>query len=462
MLIFFLNVDFEKESLMSAKLLGIFSVIITSCVLSGCGSSEGESGSVTAVQTDSASSLGGEVAYQRYVTQNHVPLISLTDENSVNDLDTLAASIGERRIVQLGESTHGSKQMSQIKTRIIKYLHKNHDFNVVAFESSAFACNQDVNQKRELASRDLLQGCLFSLWHSHEVLDLFEYIVNTQSTDRPLKVVGFDVQLSGLLDTPSYMTEYFESAIDKEGVLTTLDIESLFLDIAQISRLSYSCEIQGNSQSCDTILSVLPDAQAAIDKLQALFTDSTMTSKTARFLATSFSRMLGLEEVRVGGTIAEGMASRDQSMADNVIQLATELYPNDKIAIWAHNTHIAEYFSDHRTQYPLMGMHLNEYFGDDLFSIGLYMNQGASADNSRESLSVRPHNPSSLESLTTIVNQDVLYLPFSKINQPGLEDDWLHQPYETKYWGTTNVQVELAKVYDGIIMVKSSTLPDYL
>ncbi|KAF7774502.1 hypothetical protein PCIT_a0960 [Pseudoalteromonas citrea] len=447
---------------MKIKLLGIFSVIFTSCVLSGCGSSEGESGSVTAIQTDSDSSLGGEATYQRYVIQNHVPLISLTDENTVDDLHTLAASIGERRIVQLGESTHGSRQMSQIKTRIIKYLHKNHDFNVIAFESSAFACNQEVNQGRKLASKDLLQGCLFGIWHSHEVLDLFEYIVNTQSTDRPLKVVGFDVQLSGLLDTPNYMTEYFESAIDAEGVSTTLDIESLFLDIAQISRLSYSCEIQDNSQSCDTISSTLPDAQAALDRLQALFIHSTMTSKTARFLATSFSRMLRLEEVRVGGSIAEGMASRDQSMADNVIELATELYPNEKMAIWAHNSHIAEYYSDHRTQYPLMGMHLNEYFGDDLFSIGLYMNQGASAGNRGESLSVRPHNVNSLESLTAIANQDVLYLPFSKVNQPGLEDDWLHRPYETKFWGTTNVQVELAKVYDGIIMVDRSTLPDYL
>lgn len=452
----------KKEDFMSVKLLSIFSVIFASCMLSGCGSSEGENSSVTEVQTDSALSLGNEAAYQRYVTQNHVPLISLTNENSVNDLHALAASIGERRLVQLGESTHGSKQMSQIKTRIIKYLHKHHDFNVIAFESSAFACNQEVNQKRELASRDLLQGCLFGVWHSYEVLDLFEYIVNTQSTDRPLKMVGFDVQLSGVLDTPSYIIEYFESAIDNEGVPTTLDVASLFLDIAKISRLSYSCEIQNNSQSCDTILSILPDAKADIDRLQALFTDSTVTSKTARFLATSFSRMLGLEEVRVDGSIADGMASRDQGMADNVIELATELYPNEKIAIWAHNSHIAEYFPDHRTQYPLMGMHLNEYFGDDLFSIGIYMNQGASAGNNRESLTVRPHSANSLESLTTVVNQDVLYLPFSKINQPGPEDDWLHQPYETKYWGTTNVQVELAKVYDGIIMVNTSTLPDYL
>jgi erythromycin esterase len=59
----------------------------------------------------------------------------VTNDTDYTDLQSLAASIGNARIVILGEMDNGDGETLKAKTRLVKYLHQKLGFTVLAFES---------------------------------------------------------------------------------------------------------------------------------------------------------------------------------------------------------------------------------------------------------------------------------------------------------------------------------------
>ena len=57
-----------------------------------------------------------------------------------------------------------------------------------------------------------MRNCIFGVWHTNEVLPLFEYIKSTQGTARPLTLAGFDTQLSSSLGA-SYRPAFFANLV---------------------------------------------------------------------------------------------------------------------------------------------------------------------------------------------------------------------------------------------------------
>jgi len=91
------------------------------------------------------------------------------------DLRFFAPLLAGKRIVQLGESAHGVAEFSMAKVRLIKYMHEELGYDVIAFESSTFECERAQRNVTALSPLELMRACIFGVWHSAETLPLFEY-----------------------------------------------------------------------------------------------------------------------------------------------------------------------------------------------------------------------------------------------------------------------------------------------
>jgi len=132
-------------------------------------------------------------AYSTWVRTNAHPIRSL-GASDFSDLRFLAPLLKDKRIVQLGESSHGVAEFNLAKVRLVRFLHEDLGYDVIAFESSFADCDRTQRRSAALSAEELMRGCLSGVWRTAEVLPLLEYVKATQRTDRPLAIAGFDIQ----------------------------------------------------------------------------------------------------------------------------------------------------------------------------------------------------------------------------------------------------------------------------
>jgi erythromycin esterase len=130
--------------------------------------------------------------------------------------------LNEKRIVALGENLHGVKEYNATKLELIKYLHEELGFNVLAIESDV-ARNYFGNlYKTEIADTTFLKQLFTPPWHTEEHLEIVKYL----KVKPNLKIIGFDVErkisakeigkkLKVEIDTLDKKTELFQKNYQK-------------------------------------------------------------------------------------------------------------------------------------------------------------------------------------------------------------------------------------------------------
>src|SRR4051794_38631874 len=70
-------------------------------------------------------------------TRDHaVPFKTVEAGNGFADLEPLRAMIGQARVVALGERTHGSREIFQMKHRLLEFLASEMGFTILAVEGN--------------------------------------------------------------------------------------------------------------------------------------------------------------------------------------------------------------------------------------------------------------------------------------------------------------------------------------
>ena len=333
------------------------------------------------------------------------PLVAMDDPEFAAPFDRF----GDRRIVLLGESTHGTSEFYRARAAITRRLIEKHGFGIVAVEADwpdAAAVDRHVRQRpgRDMNADPPFQRFPTWMWRNAEFEEFVGWM-RSFNADRPpagrVSFHGLDLyNLSASIATVLDYLDRFDpdaaaAARERYGCLTPWQNDPSTYGRAVITAAFRGCEDQVVTQ-CKELLSRHFDAHAGdgdeyLDALQS-----------ARLIANAerYYRIM-----YYGGPAAWNL--RDNHMFDTLVKLLEVKGPSAKAVVWAHNSHIGDAratdMSILRDEINL-GQRCRERYGDDVALIGFGTHGGKVAaasdwDAPMEIKSIRPALPDSYERL---------------------------------------------------------------
>ncbi|QJR35211.1 erythromycin esterase family protein [Gemmatimonas groenlandica] len=403
--------------------------------------------------------ISEDSAYAGWMRKNARPIRSL-GATDFSDLQFFKPLLNGKRIVQLGESGHGVAEFSLAKVRLIKYLHEEMDFDVMAFESSTFECDRARKNVQSLSALELMRACIFGVWHADEVVPLFEYIKETQRTTRPLILAGFDEQTSSLTaNARPGVLRSLVSTIDTAYARHVYTTDSVFL---ANRRPEYAAANKDRLVAFyDSLAAFITTHRRAIEAAHRDDPNAAMVGRQAATSMTYFVRQLA------AGPNREGTEIRDLGMANNLDFLRDELYPGKKIIVWAHNFHIQHRENTRATAADssmatarTMGTWVAERHRRELYTIGLFMYRGTAAANDRRPYQIARSRTGSFESILHQASWRYAYVDFSRARRErGTE--WMWNRITGLSWGTQPEQFVPRDEYDGVLFIDTVHTPRY-
>lgn len=395
--------------------------------------------------------------YATWIKSNAHPIRSL-GATDFADLRFFAPLLANKRIVQLGESGHGVAEFSMAKVRLIKYMHEELGYDVIAFESSMYECER-AQKNAAYTPMELMRGCIFGVWHSAETLPLFEYIKQTHSTSRPLILAGFDGQISS--NTANARSGVFRSLlapVDSSYAQHVYETDSTLLANPGVP---YATANRARLVAFyDSLATFLRANRRAIE---ASHRDDPNVAIVARQAAVSLTFTVRQLAAGVGSS---GTEIRDLGMANNLDFLLNELYPGKKVIVWAHNFHIqhrenTRNAGDTANRSPrTMGTWVAERHRRELYTIGLFMYRGSAALNTRRPYPIAHSQSGSLESILHQAPWRYSFVDFSQVKrEPG--SDWMRKPITGLSWGTRPERFVPRDEYDGVLFIDTVHIPHY-
>jgi erythromycin esterase len=257
--------------------------------------------------------------WAKFAKTNSIPVQSIDPLNEdYSDLNFLKQEIGNKRIVMLGESTHGADEYSKSKVRLIKFLNKEMGFEVIAFESGMEACAATNYYRTEMTPQEMLKNALFKVWHTEANLELMNYLTIHQQ----IQIVGFDMQPLKVDTTYSYLQKFFQP-IGISLAQNALDAEQKFYKVYRPVNVTTQSDIAAlRTQYKDLANNIQqhPDLFNTFHTQQAIQTASQIIKQRIGVLDIAARNSLGVFNPHY----------RDKFMAENIEWLANELYPNKK------------------------------------------------------------------------------------------------------------------------------------
>ncbi|WP_336635653.1 erythromycin esterase family protein [Lysinibacillus fusiformis] len=382
------------------------------------------------------------------------------------DLAMLKPLLHDKRIVFLGESSHGVAQFNLAKTRLIQFLHQEMGYNVLAFESGLGDVMNAQGKIDKQAALQTMKDAIFGVWWTKETLPLFEYAKTTQATEKPLVLAGFDIQQQGAFTNGDW--------------LQNPQLAQQFSDAEkQLAEWSSSKDLKGYQKEKTAIINVYKQVKSLVQtkekELQKAYPNELQIVKLMErtladrirladeYVELTIQSNIEMEQNKYESFLTT-MEWRDQAMMENLLWLAEEVYPTEKFIVWAHNDHIRKAQSDVMgSPYPvkLMGERLPDIYKKYSYVLGLYMTSGETANNMGETMPVLPPIKGSIEDIVSSANKPYTFIDLrNRQNERG--NSWMFEPRLSYSWGVIQESLVPRDQYDGILLIDKVNKPTYV
>jgi erythromycin esterase len=414
----------------------------------------------------------------KWLTENVIPLPIDSLYQDLTPFENLKEVIGESRIVLLGEETHGDGTTFETKSRVIKFLHEQMGFNVLAFESDMYnaetAWNIVKNKDNSIVN---LRNSTFGLWgNAREVQPLLKYIQDNSKSKAPLSITGFDCQGQGFYNQRNLLPDFnyflqknnipFKDRIEINNFYSfyfklingtgrqlrgkSLEEKELILDSLNIQK--------------DIFVKILDNKIEQIEKLD--ITNNPQANlfsqfwKSTKMYLPALLKDNGLEK----NEKVNSPSLRDSVMAENLIWLANEKYPKDKIIVWAASSHIAR----HETvgygngKQGKMGDFIRRKLDKITYSIGFTAYEGDCLDYSKgKKYLIEKPTDNSFEDIFHRTGISNFFLDFKKLSNTK-NGKWLNAPRIMRPFGYSEKEKNWTLVFDAVIFNNTMRSVNYI
>ncbi|HEY0335518.1 MAG TPA: erythromycin esterase family protein [Stenotrophomonas sp.] len=332
------------------------------------------------------------------------PLPDLADPRFGAAFDRFA----DRRVVMLGESTHGTSEFYRARAAITRHLIERHGFDFLAVEADwpdAATVNRHVRGLPETqGSRRPFSRFPQWMWRNAEVTELAGWMREHNARQAPERRVGF------------YGLDLYSLGSSMAAVLAYL--EGVDPGAAELARLRYGCLAPWMSAPAEYGHAVMEEIygkceEAVVRQCRELLAsrmDYEADDGEAFLDASQNARLVAAAEryYRVmyhGG--ADSWNLRDTHMFDTLVALLDAKGPQARAVVWAHNSHIGDARATEmgwaRDELNI-GQLCRQRWGEQVALVGFGTHEGHVAAASRwdgpmEVKAVRPSRPGSVEHL---------------------------------------------------------------
>ncbi|MFQ5926835.1 MAG: erythromycin esterase family protein [Terriglobia bacterium] len=403
-----------------------------------------------------------------WMRQNAIPLATVEAGHGFDDMQPLKAVIGDARIVALGESTHGTREIYQLKHRMLEFLANEMGFTLFGFESpwpEGLALNDYVLHGKG-DPVELLRRAVFGVFYSQEVFDTIEWMRQYNERVPPEGRVQFcGIDLRGTRTAARVVTDYLRK-VDPDYA-ARLEPTLQLLRKKEIEPIYSGWPPRGEPPD--------PEEMAKVDKdVPGLF--HRFFLKQAEYIARSSEPewRLARHHARIMFQTAEvyrknAWPLRDLYMAANVEWILNQEPPGSKMVLSAHNGHVS--FGEFQTG-AAMGHHLKKKFGSGVVVFGFAFHQGAfrgtdfrkkaKRRGALTTFTVEPAPDDSLDAVLAKVGFPIFVLDLRKAPQPVAE--WFQQERRTREVGGGIVEgqsmfrkLPVGDHYDALIFIDTTT-----
>ncbi|OAT71422.1 erythromycin esterase family protein [Parageobacillus thermoglucosidasius] len=389
--------------------------------------------------------------------KDHTYNIQLHEFDDDSDLYFLKPLLQNKRIVFLGENGHGVAEHSQIKTKMIKYLHKKLGFRVLAFESSFSDCSLCFYQQDQLDARQWMKHSLFKVWHTEEVETLFHYVKETQLSNQPLILTGLDIQpASSDHITGKFLAKVFPN-MDKAYGEKIIELEQEML-YQYVNSRNPSISKKERKRKCKELMKLYQEFLLLLDE-NSLELQNKFGKDVFLLVNRILQNRISLMQM-ISSRFMKAIKIRNKEMADNISWLAQEMFPNEKIIIWAHNGHIV------RQSRRLLGFsstfsYLPPKIKEFSYTIGFFMYSGQAAENNRSVYEVQQPGQDSIEFRIKQAGHEIGFFDISQQRKVP-QNRWLFQHTYTMHEGKQLSLIKPSACYDGLVVCAKTSSPKYI
>lgn len=401
----------------------------------------------------------GIVALQNCTNENSVirkntyaiDSISPSDENYA-DLSFLKDILKDKKIVLLGEAGHGDGTTFEAKTRLIKYLHEDLHYNVLAFEGATpfdlLYASAAIKKGRtpQVAEQQLKYG-LFWVWSgSKEFRPMADYIgqnidsLSIEGIDDNFALTYYDRFFPKLLDWTYHFSENHPE-IDYQNFLTQCNrLSTENFRLTNDSTFHFDAFIQ----DVGVVKKIVNESDEGSLKLRAYF-----NLELDNLSAFAMGVKMGLSKL---------VPFREKRMAENLAWMIDNYYPNEKVIVWTANVHASKHLNeaiykegdDRYQQLTPLGQLLADQYGEDnVYSIACTSTEGSTnGEQGPEKISIPPtswdyqfaHN----------IKDDYAFVDFSQIRKSKYGD----KEFESTIMGYKPHMGKWYHIFDGILFIR--------